>query len=76
MGTRVREITDSSAVVWVRTTLNSYRNSADLVILGRVQDFKKLINKKNYGKVLFYIGISRICKRINQKEQPLQQFRP
>jgi alkaline phosphatase D len=41
MGTRVGEITDSSAVVWVRTTLNSYRNNGGLVIPGRAQDYKK-----------------------------------
>ncbi|MCP9767838.1 alkaline phosphatase [Lacihabitans sp. LS3-19] len=41
MGTRVGEITDSSAVVWVRSTLNSSRNNEGLVIPGRAQDYKK-----------------------------------
>ena len=41
MGTRVGEVNDCSAIVWIRLTLNSARNNEGVIIPGRAQDYKK-----------------------------------
>ena len=40
MGTRVGEVTESSAIVWTRLTVNAKRNNEGLVIPGRAQNYK------------------------------------
>ncbi len=40
MGTRVGEVTDSTAIVWTRVTANIERNDKGLVIPGRTSDYK------------------------------------
>lgn len=40
MGTRVGEVTDSTAIVWTRVTANLERNNKGLVIPGRTSDYK------------------------------------
>ena len=41
MGTRVGEVTDSTAIVWARLTANQVRNNNGVVIPGRTQDYKE-----------------------------------
>lgn len=41
MGTRVGEVNENSAIVWVRLTLNPERNNDGLVIPERAKDYKK-----------------------------------
>ncbi|MFN8347940.1 MAG: alkaline phosphatase D family protein [Spirosomataceae bacterium] len=40
MGTRVGEVTESSAIVWTRLTANAKRNNEGIVIPGRAQNYK------------------------------------
>lgn len=40
MGTRVGEVTESSAIVWTRLTAHAKRNNEGLVIPGRAQNYK------------------------------------
>ncbi|MGB2735091.1 MAG: alkaline phosphatase D family protein [Saprospiraceae bacterium] len=40
MGTRVGEVTDTTAIVWTRITLNATRNNEGLVIPGRAQNYR------------------------------------
>ena len=40
MGTRVGEVTDTTAIIWTRLTAKKERNNKGLVIPGRAQDYK------------------------------------
>ena len=40
MGTRVGEVTDTTAIIWTRLTAKKERNNKGIVIPGRAQDYK------------------------------------